>query len=219
MSRSVSKSVLVKICGVTNSDDAVWATNLGVDFIGINMYSESSRKVSLEKAIDIISSLPSFVKTVGVFVDPELGLLEKILKKVKFHYLQLHGNEPRELVEQIKNQFQLPIWKAIHMENAESVQKIEQYQGLVHAVLLDAYHPEQWGGAGTTFDWSYVSAAKAFGIPIVLSGGLNSENVQSAIHQTEPYGVDVASSVEKKDHPRKKDIDKMKAFLFKAKSV
>ena len=212
------KPVLVKICGITIKEDAIWAANLGADFVGINLCPESPRKVSIEKALEISSSLPSFVKTVGVFVNEELAVIEKILKKVPLHVLQLHGNESPDVVTQFKNQFHLPIWKVVHIENEESLNKIADYVGIADVILLDRFHPLLPGGTGEAFDWTIAVKAKEYGMRIILSGGLKPENVREAISQVEPYAVDTASGVEKEGHPRRKDIEKMKLFILGAKS-
>lgn len=211
------KPILVKICGITNSEDALWAVNLGADFIGVNFYAESPRKVSLEKASEIVSSLPPFVKAVGIFVNPELSAIEKILKKVTLHFLQLHGKEIKDEILKIKSQFNLPVWKAVRMENESSLSVIPELLGTADAILLDAFHPDQMGGTGKTFDWTLANKAKEYGIPIILSGGLNPENVIEAVNRVNPFAVDTASGVEKDGHPRKKDIEKVKLFITRAK--
>jgi len=213
------KIVLVKICGITNPEDAKWAANLGADFIGLNFCAESPRKVSIEKAQEIAQSLPSFVKVVGVLINPDPSLLEKILKKVPLHFLQLHGEETKEQMAELKLKFNLPLWKGVRVESEESLQKLPEFQGVADKLLLDTYRPGQSGGTGESFDWSLAVEAKAYGLPIFIAGGLKPENVKQAILEIEPQGVDVASGVEKEGHPRKKDWDKMKSFITIAKSV
>jgi phosphoribosylanthranilate isomerase len=211
-------SVLVKICGITNVEDARWAVNLGAEFIGLNFVAESPRKVSLDKAAEIVSGLPAFVKAVGVFVNPTVKDLEKILKKVPLRILQLHGNETKDQILEIKERFQLPVWKAVRVKDASSLEDIAALKGTIDMVLLDTFSPVETGGTGKTFDWNLAVKAKECGIPLILSGGLNPDNVQTAKKQVGPYALDVASGVEKEGHPRKKDIEKMKQFVLKAKS-
>ena len=214
-----TKPVQVKICGITNEEDAVWAVNLGADFIGLNFYGESPRKVSLEKAHEIASKVPPFVKCAGIFVDQSFVEIEKVLKKVPLQVIQLHGSEKKEDLEKIKSQCRVQIWKAIRVENEGSLNQIQEFAGLADAVLLDAWKGGQAGGTGETFDWDLAVKAKAFGIPIFLAGGLNPENVGEAISRTDPKGVDAASGVEKNGHPRKKDMEKMKSFIMTAKGL
>lgn len=218
------KPALVKICGITNSQDALWAANLGADFVGLNFCSESSRKISVDKAAEIQSSLPPFIKTVGVFVQEDLGAIEKILKKVKLNFLQFHGLEDAAYLEAAKNRFALPIWKAVHVQDESSLQKISEVAEFADAIILDSHHPTQMGGTGQTFDWKLAAGAKQLGVPriaelpIILSGGLNPQNVREAISIAEPWCVDAASGVEKTGHPRKKDIEKMKEFILESKN-
>ncbi len=219
MAKNFIKPVQVKICGVTNEEDALWAANLGTDFIGLNFYSGSPRKVSADKAQEIATKLPPFVKSVGVFVDPDLEDIEKILKKVPLAAVQLHGSETRELLEKIKSQFRVQIWKAVKVKDEESLKAITDFAGLADQILLDTFKDGAEGGTGESFDWSLAVKAKALGLPIFLAGGLNPENVAEAIAAVEPKGVDVASGVEKDGHPKKKDMEKMKKFISKAKGL
>lgn len=212
-----SRGTLVKICGVTNAEDARWAVNLGADYVGINFYSESPRKVSIDKAKEIVESLPSFVKSVGVFVNPDLNELGKILKKAPIHILQLHGNETADEILKLKSNFNVAIWKVVKIQSEESLKEIESLAGVADMILLDTFKADQPGGTGETFDWEIAVKAKAFGIPVFLAGGLNPDNVEEAIEKVEPIGVDVASGVEKMEHPRKKDVEKMKSFILRAK--
>lgn len=209
--------ILVKICGITNAEDARWAANLGADFVGLNFCKESPRKVSLEKAKEITNSLPPFVKAVGVFVNPELSELKKLLASVKISVLQFHGNESAEFVHQIKSEFSVAVWKAVRVEDEESVTKISEFKDVADTILLDSFKNNQLGGTGESFDWKIALRAKEYGIPIFLAGGLSPENVSEAIKKVEPSGVDVASGVEKEGHPRKKDVEKMKLFIQRAK--
>lgn len=211
--------ILAKICGITNVEDARWAVNFGADFIGLNFCSESPRKVSSSKAKEIVESLPPFVKSVGVFVNPDINDLKKILKTVKFSVLQLHGDEPPALLHEIKLSFQVLTWKAIRVKEENDLIKINDFVGVADIVLLDAFIEDQLGGTGQTFNWDLAVKAKGYGIPIFIAGGLTPENLEDAIEKVEPIGVDVASGVEKQDHPRKKDVDKMKSFLQIAKGV
>ena len=213
-----TRSALVKICGITNAEDALWAANLGADFIGLNFYPESPRKVSVDMARDIATGLPPFVKCVGIFVDPTPDEIEKVLKKVPLHALQLHGNETREDVEIIRAKFRVQIWKAVRVQDEASVKTIGNFTGVADKILLDAWKEGQNGGTGESFDWALALKAKELGFPIILAGGLNPDNVRDAVQAAEPDAVDAASGVEKDGHPRRKDIDKMKSFIAKAKS-
>jgi phosphoribosylanthranilate isomerase len=214
-----TRAVQVKICGITNAEDARWVVNFGADYIGVNFCAESPRKVSPEKAAEIAAGLPSFVKTVGVFMNPDSGELGKILKKVHLHILQLHGDESVDRMLELKSEFKIPIWKALRVQNEDSLSAMKDWAGVVEAVVLDNYHPAAAGGTGESFDWELAAKAKSFGIPVFLAGGLKPDNVIAAIQQADPFGVDVASGVEKDGHPKKKDVNKLKAFIEKAKGL
>ena len=211
--------VLVKVCGVTNVEDARWAVNFGADFIGLNFARKSPRMVSPEKAGEIVSGLPGFAKSVGVFVDPDLDFLTRVLAGVKLSVLQFHGVESPEFLGEIKAAFNLPVWKAVRVQEASSLAQIELYQNCADQILLDAYSPDLAGGTGEVFNWDLAVEAKKFNVPIILAGGLTPLNVADAVRQVRPHGVDAASGVEKTGRPKKKDMDKMRAFVEAAKGV
>jgi phosphoribosylanthranilate isomerase len=211
------KGALVKICGITNVDDARWAASFGVDFIGVNFCKESPRKVSLEKAKEIVQSLPSFVKSVGVVVNAGFDEIAKIVKIAGLNTIQLHGDETPEDALRIQSELKVNVWKAIRVADADSISKAAAYAGKVDAILLDTFKPGEPGGTGETFDWDIATQIKQCGIPIFLAGGLTPENVGDAIARVEPWGVDVASGVEKTGHHRSKDINKVQKFITNAK--
>ncbi len=219
MAKIYVKPVQVKICGITNEEDALWAVNLGADFIGLNFCAQSPRKVSIDKARDIAVTLPPFVKSLGVFLDPALEDIEKVLKKVPLFAVQLHGNESPEDIQKIKSAFRVQIWKAVRVHDEESLKQIDGFAGIADILVLDSFKEGVAGGTGETFDWSLAVKAKASGLPIFLAGGLTPENLAEAIAAVGPQGVDVASGVEKDGHPKKKDIAKMKSFISKAKGI
>lgn len=225
----------IKICGITNKEDAFWASSLGADFIGLNFYKNSIRKVSLKNAKEIISSLPSYTNTVGVFVDENLEEVIKTCSKVGISYVQLHGNEDVEYCKNLKlSKSDIKIIKVfkikpeVEIQNLEEYvislyEKIFQYQGYIDYLLFDTYIETEPGGTGETFCWSVVKNFKNkmqnenFNINFFVAGGLNIDNVEKVIEELEPWGVDVASGVERL--PRRKDFDKMKEFIRKVKSL
>lgn len=213
------KPVQVKICGITNASDALWVVNLGGDYVGLNFCPESPRKVIESKAGEIIQGLPPFVKAVGVFMNMPLADLQKVLRKAPLAILQLHGDESPAEVRAIKAATGLKVWKAVRMEDESSLEKAASYAQVADALLLDAYKVGQAGGTGETFDWELAIKVKQFNAPIYLAGGLKPDNVVGAIQTVEPVGVDTASGVEKDGHPRKKDLDKLKVFIQRAKGL
>ncbi len=202
--------VRVKICGITNVEDALAAVYFGADAVGFVFYPESPRQVTPETARKIVAELPAFVTTVGVFVDVPPADVERVLEYVRLDCAQLHGDEPPEacLIER-------KVIKAIRMRDAADIEKIKDYRA--SAFLLDAYLPEAPGGTGRKFNWAHALEAKKFGRPIILAGGLTSENVEEAIKQVEPFGVDVSSSVEKEKGI--KDHEELRLFIERAKST
>lgn len=215
----------IKICGLTNEKDAIWATNLGAEYLGFNFYKLSPRKISPKLAGKVIAKLPSFVQPVGVFVNEEMKTALKIVKKCNLSLAQLHGEETPEYCEKFKVESSMPhrqvtgettklkvgIIKAFRIKDEKSLETIPQYIDKVDYFLLDTYVEEVAGGSGEVFNWDLAMRVKEFGKPIFLAGGLTPENVKEAITKVQPYAVDVASGVERL--PRRKDYEKMKIFI------
>ncbi|MDD5686944.1 MAG: phosphoribosylanthranilate isomerase [Elusimicrobia bacterium] len=218
----------IKICGVTNDKDALWAANMGVDFIGLNFYKNSPRKISISMAAKIASSLPEFVKLVGVFVDEEIETVLKVVKKAKLRLVQLHGSETPEYCSELKEKIvssvpanilwedKMQIIKAFRIGDNLQTEQMANYQN-VDYFLLDTFIESVLGGTGQTFNWDLAVEIKKLGKPVFLSGGLTPENVSDAIKKVEPYAVDVCSGVERT--PTRKDYDKVLAFVKAVKKI
>lgn len=195
----------VKICGITRPQDAITAVELGADAIGLVFYTPSPRNVSIEQAAEIVAGLPPFVSKVGLFVNAESAFINSVLKRVALDCLQFHGDETAAECEQIN----MPYYKAIRVKNDTNLlQYASQYQR-ANALLLDAYSEAAVGGTGQVFDWTLIPAN--IGKPVVLAGGLNAENVATAIKQVKPYAVDVSGGVEASKGI--KDAAKIAAFM------
>jgi phosphoribosylanthranilate isomerase len=203
--------VRVKICGITNLDDALTAVDLGADALGFVFFRDSPRHVSCDNAASIIRKLPPFVTTVGVFVNERPEQIEKIVSLTGIDIIQLHGDEPPSLCTLSRR-----IIKAIRVKSLESLDPLIDYQGRVCSFLLDTYTPDVLGGSGRVFNWEIASYAKRFG-SIILAGGLTPDNVAEAVRQVIPYGVDVSSGVESRKG--KKDHNKLKFFIERAKGI
>ncbi|MEY4719374.1 MAG: hypothetical protein RL563_1992 [Pseudomonadota bacterium] len=197
----------VKICGFTSASDALEAARLGVDAIGLVFYAPSPRNVSIEQAIEITAGLPAFVTVVGLFVDAEPDWIEQVLCKVRIDCLQFHGDE----APQRCRAYHKPYIKAIRMSPAVDLQLLEDRYHDSAALLLDAYHPGIQGGTGSGFDWDRIPLQRK--LPIVLAGGLSSENAAIAVRKVKPYALDVSSGVEAGKGI--KDVQKMAAFIRK----
>jgi phosphoribosylanthranilate isomerase len=202
----------VKICGITNAEDARAACEAGVDAIGLNFYSRSPRALSVEKAIDLRDSIPAGVQVFGVFVNAEAGEVIRIFRELRLDALQLHGDESPVTVALLARI--APVFKALRVGSDFSAVTLESYPG-VSGFLFDTANaePGQYGGTGRMADWGVAQQA-ARSYRVILAGGLNAENVAAAILQVRPYGVDVASGVEAS--PGAKDHAQLREFVREA---
>ncbi|MEW6668179.1 MAG: phosphoribosylanthranilate isomerase [Thermodesulfobacteriota bacterium] len=198
--------VRVKICGITNPDDAALAVDLGADALGF-IFAPSPRRVSPLLARAIISGLPPFVTTVGVFVNEHPETIRQVHRTCGLDFVQFHGDEPPDLCME----WMPRIIKAFRMKDRSTLREIEPYRKGTRAVLLDAHSTGARGGTGKVFDWDLALEAKAAGFPTILSGGLNPSNVEEAIRRVEPFAVDVNSGVE--GSPGRKDPVLLERFM------
>lgn len=206
----------VKICGITNANDAKWAANLGADFVGLNFYPQSPRKVSAKNAKEIVAQLPPFIKVVGVFVDEPLESLTKLVKSVPLKLVQLHGQESPEYCQQVKA-LGVTVIKVLSLERVLEVADLVPYDQAVDYYLFDHRTAQLPGGTGETFDWTYLSNTSFVTKPWFLAGGLTPDNVSKGMKDTKATAVDVCSGVEKS--PTRKDYEAMKKFIETAKSL
>ena len=200
--------VKVKICGITNLDDARRAVDAGADALGFNFYPKTPRYVDPEISHRIVTELPPFVTTVGIFVNEPEEKVHRIIRSSGIQVLQFHGEESPEYCER----FHLKAIKAFRIREAFDLAHLGAYEA--DAFLLDAYVAGAYGGTGKTFNWETARKAKTYG-RIILAGGLTPENVKRAVAEVQPYAVDVSSGVERA--PGKKDHRKMRAFVEQAK--
>lgn len=204
-------STKVKICGITNEEDATWAVNLGAHYLGFNFHKDSPRKVSPDLAARIAKKVPSFVPTVGVFVEQTAAEIIKIAQKVGLAGIQLHGDHSPADAEAITAELEVFIIKSVRVATEADLEVLSGFKEVVNYFLLDARVDGQLGGTGQTFPWELTARAKVYGKPVFLAGGLTPENVADAIETAQPFAVDVASGVEKS--PKRKDYEKMKTFI------
>ena len=202
--------VYVKVCGITNLEDARMATGSGADAVGL-VFAESPRKLSVEQAREIVATLTAGILKVGVFVDEEPAEVLLIATEVGLDYAQLHGDETPEAVAVLREEG-VKVIKALRVRSAGSLDVMDEYEADLY--LLDAWSEKARGGTGERFDWEL---AKSYGGRgnIVVSGGLTPENVQEAIRFFEQYGVDASSSLE--DAPGKKNEERVRRFVSAAK--
>ena len=196
--------VKVKICGITNLADAEAAVEMGADLLGFNFYKKSPRYIDPEKASQIISKLPAFIDTVGVYVNADLETIKGHIADGRLNWVQLHGEETPEFCNSFR-QFSVKTIKAIAVKDKSSLELSEKYY--TDAILLDAFDPKRYGGTGIAFDWNILGHMNK---RVFLAGGINPENVQKAI-ELGVYGIDVCSGIE--SEPGKKDHKKMKKLF------
>lgn len=198
-------TVRIKICGITNEEDALAAARFGADALGF-IFAPSPRQIAPEKARQIIKVLPPLVQTVGVFVDENLGEVSSVAEMCGLDILQFHGSESADYCDSFDHR----VIKAVRLRNRQDIESLAKYDGVVQALLLDTYLPDKLGGTGMTFNWEWALEAGKYG-RIILAGGLNPENVAAAISIVKPYGVDASSSLEQS--PGVKDHEKMAQFI------
>lgn len=204
--------VKVKICGITNLEDALCAVNSGCDAVGFLFYKKSPRYISSEQAKDIIDNLPGSVIKIGVFVNERKETIKRIARICGLSMLQFHGDESPEFCAGFKG---YKIIKAFRIKDKLDLRRVLEYKPF--AYLFDTFVPDKIGGTGKKFDWKLMQHIGMIKQPIFLSGGLTEKNVKKAIEIISPEWVDVSSCLEVK--PGKKDHKKVKKFIQAAKIV
>ena len=192
----------IKICGITNIEDANTAVESGATAIGLNFFSGSKRYVDIQTAQEIADRVRYNIAVVGVFVNEPVETVKRIASAVKLTYCQFHGEESPEYVNAFPNAI-----KSFRINRSLQNVQFDDYR--CSAFLLDSYSPSEYGGTGVPFNWMMAREANEFG-KIIVAGGLNAENVRSAIEIAQPWGVDVSSGVEREAGKKEKE----KIFRF-----
>ena len=206
----MKQDLFVKICGITNIEDAQQAVRFGADAVGFEFSAESPRFISHKRAADIANALPEHISKIGVFDHAERKFVRDIVHHVKLSAVQLFGDEgPDDLVN-----FETSVIKVFRVGRKFDVEVMKNY--IVDAFLLDTYQKRLGRTGGAGFNWNVAVRAKEYG-RIILSGGLTPENVEDAIRFVRPYGVDVNTGIESK--PGKKNHRLMQEFIARAKSI
>ncbi len=200
----------VKICGITRIEDALFSVERGTDYIGVILYPKSPRFVPEEKRREILKSVDGVLK-VAVMVNPSEGEVFKVFEE-GFDFVQLHGEEDLDFAQEVGIK---RVIKAFRIRDI--VPEIDEGWKEAHAILLDTYSEKVYGGTGRTFNWNIAKEIVERGFRVILSGGLNPENVRSAVNEVRPYGVDVSSGVELE--PGIKDKMKIETFIKEAKTL
>jgi phosphoribosylanthranilate isomerase len=211
----------VKICGITNLEDALGAVDAGADGLGFVFYEKSPRKTDVGAARDIIREIPNEIEKVGVFVEHEPEQIREIVLQTGLTTVQLHGNQVLSRVwsDKVPVEQSLGVRKMIPVVPGDSLKERgvlinEGARDNVFALLFDSQLNGRTGGTGTTFDWRGTRAMVqviSLKLPVIVAGGLTASNVAEAIRLLQPFGVDVSSGVEAR--PGKKDPAKVKAFI------
>jgi phosphoribosylanthranilate isomerase len=194
----------VKICGITNYDDAVAAMDIGADLLGFNFYPGSPRYVTPEQAAGIINKLPGFIDTAGVFVNASVEHIHETNAVCPLDWVQLHGDEDPEFCRSLLSH-NFKTMKAIRVKDQTDIERADSF--FTDAVLLDAFDPDKYGGTGLTFDWNVIGHISK---RVFLAGGINPDNAAEAV-KLGVYGIDVCSGIESR--PGKKDHRKMKKLF------
>lgn len=200
----------VKICGITNLEDALVSAKFGADALGFNFYAKSPRFIAPEKAREIIDQLPKSILKVGVFVNESLDKIAEIASIAGLDALQLHGEETPEFARELKAKTGLEIIKAFRVSPKFKPEDVLLYE--TDAILLDAYNPREHGGTGETFDWEIAKRVQEISPKMYLAGGLSQNNIETAIKEVSPFAVDACSLLEKEKGV--KDSEKVKKFIF-----
>jgi len=203
----------IKICGITNLDDALAAVDAGADALGFNFYQPSPRYVTPETTAEIIGHLPPAVLTVGVFVNERSPRsVEELARRASVTAIQLHGDESPGYCSELENRY---VIKALAAGADFDMQRALDYD--VDAILLDTKHDTLRGGTGRVFDWSIALEVRRAVPKLYLAGGLGIDNIEDAINSVDPFAVDACSALEKT--PGKKNHARMRAFVNAIRSV
>jgi phosphoribosylanthranilate isomerase len=201
----------VKICGITQSSQAQAIASLDVDSLGFICVPSSPRYLAPEQIALILAQLPPTLKTIGVFAQAQPEVVIDTVQKTGLTGIQLHGDESPEYTHQLRIQLpQVELIKALRLKEVNDLAQLSTYYDCIDTILLDAYHPQLLGGTGKTLAWE---SLKNFSPPRpwLLAGGLNPENINQALEQLNPDGLDISSGVEQQ--PGIKDLAKVKQFL------
>jgi len=196
--------VKVKICGLTNYRDAAAAMDMGADILGFNFYPKSPRFITPGKATEIITKLPAFVDIAGVFVNDSFDKIRETIDTCQLDWVQLHGDESPRFCQSFGS-VNVKTMKALRVKDQADIDRANNF--FTDAILLDAFHPEKYGGTGLTFNWNIIGH---IGKRVFLAGGINPDNAAAAV-ELGVYGIDVCSGIEAR--PGRKDHKKMKKLF------
>lgn len=193
----------VKICGITNLEDALLCCDLGADALGFIFYKYSKRNIEFEEAFSIISQLPAFISKVGVFVNEQANTINHIAQSIGLTHVQLHGNEDQLLIDKVNH----PVIKALRVKSGFDFSSLNSFNSC--SILLDTFSDKEIGGTGLTFDWDTIPSD--IRDKVILAGGISASNIENILTNIKPQAVDISSSLESESG--KKDETKVREFF------
>ncbi len=205
----------VKICGITNYDDALNATNLGADYLGFQLIKDSTKKVSDTMLKDVNEKLPPFVLAVGIFVDQDSKTIAKVVKKTGIKIVQLNGNETPEFCKALAVSLGVKVFKYMKFTSVSDIIKLQPYIGNVDYFVLDISTTDEQGNSVVALD--SLTGLEQLSVPYFITGNISSENVGDVMEKAKPYGVEADTSIERLQ--RRKDFNKMADFIKNAHSL
>ncbi|MFM6191969.1 MAG: phosphoribosylanthranilate isomerase [Planktothrix sp.] len=206
----------IKICGITQLDQGYAIAQLGATMLGFICVPSSPRYVPSEKISNILNKLPKSIQTIGVFANTSIEQIYQIVLETGLTGVQLHGNESPDFCDRLRQMLpQIELIKALRIKCSATLLQTQDYFNSIDALLLDAYHPQHLGGTGKTLDWN---SLQQFSPPCswFLAGGLTPDNIQEALQQLKPDGIDLSSGVERS--PGDKDLEKVKQLFDRLKT-
>jgi len=199
----------IKFCGLIRAEDVDTAVALGVDAVGFVFYPKSPRALDAAQARALRNRLPSFVRSVGLFVNAPIAEIVRTVDEAGLDVVQLHGDESPDMIDGVISAVARPVWRAIRIRSRDDLLSSAACSGGAECLLLDSYS-DGFGGSGKTFDWSWIPPG--YPARLILSGGLDEHRVGQAIAQVRPFAVDVSSGIQGAS-PRQKDPRRMEAFV------
>ena len=205
----------VKICGITNYDDALNATNLGADYLGFQLIKDSPKKVSDKMLKEVNEKLPPFVLAVGIFVDQDSKAIAKVVKKTGIKVVQLNGNETPEFCKALAVSLGIKVFKYMKYTSVSDIIKLQPYIGNVDYFVLDISTKDEQGNSVIALE--SLTGLEQLTVPYFITGDISSENVSDVMEKAKPYGVEADTSIERLQ--RRKDFNKMADFIKNAHSL
>ncbi|MBR3628822.1 MAG: phosphoribosylanthranilate isomerase [Elusimicrobia bacterium] len=205
----------VKICGITNYDDALNATNLGADYLGFQLIKDSPKKVSDKMLKEVNEKLPPFVLAVGIFVDQDSKAITKTVKKTGIKAVQLNGNETPEFCKALAVSLGIKVFKYMKFTSVSDIIKLQPYIGNIDYFVLDISTKDEQGNSAVAVE--ALAGLEQLSVPYFITGNISSENVSDIMEKSKPYGVEADSSIERLQ--RRKDFNKMADFIKNAHSL